>query len=805
MVFRDMKHRFLLAVLVLFILVDGVTWWASYQAATAPSPEELAQRATDVAATPDSPVRAMGDGFALQIPLTGDCALCTGPWLYRQTGSEMSSPDTKGLAYFSPELETSRWRPINLPQNWFLAGLNYHGVIWFRREFMADSTWQGRAVSLRFTGVDYFADVWLNGQKLGAHTGYFQPFTFDAGNALNYTGRNVLVVRVESPYEEYGVAWPHRKTLIKGVLEHHNARPGGAWAAAGQEYNTGGIWNAVWLEISDFVTLDGVQLRATWPSTQTMAVATVDAQLSVNNHSDETVQASVQVDLVPRNFDGATFSLPARSVSLPPGETSVQLTGTVRDPKLWWTWDRGNPNLYTVNTVLTVDGQLIDSEKSIFGFRQITVDDDWAWTLNGQRFFPRGSTYISSQWLSQTDEAWFHRDVQLMRDANLNFVRVQAHVEPSEFYTAADELGLLVWQEFPLQWGYSDAPAFVDEAQRQLHDMITLLGNHPSIAIWVMHNESPWDTPALGSRMDKYDRRQNKRLDELLAERARRLDPSRPVHINSGTRDQHVYPGWESGSWRDYADLPGAPFVTEYGAQALPNLEMLRHMFAPEELTYQSGEVRTRWEFHDFEPLHAFDVAGIDPGQSTEEFIANSQAYQANLLQFATESYRRAKYDPMQGIVQYMFVDAWPAITWSVLDYNRQPKLAYSALKTAMQPILPSIAPALPARLDGTRWIYGAPDDVTAVFWVINDTLNSYPGARLDITVNAEAGDAPIFEISRPVDVTPDSSEPIFTLPRLDLVPDNYVLTVTLADAEGRRLGNNTWQFAVRPLQEATP
>jgi len=99
--------------------------------------------------------------------------------------------------------------------------------------------------------------------------------------------------------------------------------------------------------------------------------------------------------------------------------------------------------------------------------------------------------------------------------------------------------------------------------------------------------------------------------------------------------------------------------------------------------------------------------------ETVEEFIANSQVYQANLVQFATESYRGAKYDPMQGIFHFMFVDDWPSITWSVLDCDRQPKAGFYALQTAVQPVLPSINATLPERLDGRRWVYSCrpPDD----------------------------------------------------------------------------------------------
>ncbi|GFP36175.1 beta-mannosidase, partial [Candidatus Hakubella thermalkaliphila] len=116
------------------------------------------------------------------------------------------------------------------------------------------------------------------------------------------------------------------------------------------------------------------------------------------------------------------------------------------------------------------------------------------------------------------------RVLDMMREANLNAVRVHAHVEPKEFYCSADRYGLLVWQDFPLQWGYTNDEEFSCRAVRQLEDMIELLYNHPSIAVWCIHNESPWDAPWMAERTRNYDSGQNLLLDRRLYYKALKLD-----------------------------------------------------------------------------------------------------------------------------------------------------------------------------------------------------------------------------------------------------------------------------------------
>src|SRR3989304_8950899 len=141
-----------------------------------------------------------------------------------------SIEDNPGFAH--PGYDDSSWKTMSLPSNWFLGGLDPHGVVWFRREFHFGDL--GGFVTLHFDGVDYFADAYLNGQHLGHHAGYFEPFSFDVTNILR-PGENLLAVRVESPYETPGPdGWHMRKRLIKGVLNHHDCRPGGGWESAGQ-------------------------------------------------------------------------------------------------------------------------------------------------------------------------------------------------------------------------------------------------------------------------------------------------------------------------------------------------------------------------------------------------------------------------------------------------------------------------------------------------------------------------------------------------------------------------------------------
>lgn len=703
-----------------------------------------------------------------------------GTWRYCASADDPSFGHT--------ELDDRAWPTMALPANWYLAGLDHHGVVWFRRTVEVPADLKGQRYWLRFEGVDYFAQVWLNGVHLGNHEGYFQPFEFDVTDLVRPGEEHVVAVRVDSPYEEYGRVWHMRKTLVKGIFGHHDCRPGGGWGPRGQEGNTGGIWRHVSLLATSEARI--TRAHVTPVLEEDHRRATLHLDLTVHHAGKRARSATVDAVVRPHNFipdAGEPEEVPLRAkVRLTPGENRVRLSATLEQSRLWWTWDQGQPHLYAASVRLEGSAGALDEHDVTFGIRTIRRDEDWTWYLNGRRVFLRGSNYIPTQWLAEMDEARFERDVQLMRKANLNTIRVHAHVNREEFYRVTDAAGILVWQDFALQWGYADTEEFAQSALRQQDEMIDLLSNHPSIAVWCCHNESPWDAPWLQYKVPDYDPEQNRALDQRLYAAASRKDPTRVIHMSSGTGDGHPYPGWfHSPSYWDFKDLPGAPFVTEYGAQALPNLETMQRMLAPDDLWPPRWEA---WEFHDFQPKECFEMAGVPMGDSLEEFIANTQDYQARLIQFATETYRRAKYAPMTGVFQFMFVDPWPAITWAVLDAYRTPKRGFEALRRAMQPVLPSVV------YTGDRFPAGTP--FTLDLWVVNDLPRPFMDATLRWCLIGR-GLQPVHGQQR-VDLTPDSSQRVTALTAdLDLAPGSYCLELRLEDVEGRLLGDNEFTFTV--------
>jgi len=680
------------------------------------------------------------------------------------------------------------WKTMRLPSSWALNGkksfdkrqaLSYAGTAWFRRRFRVPAEWAGREAALRFEGVDYSCEVFLNGRRVAAHEGFFSPFFALVGKNLR-CGENTLAVRVTSPLEK---GWGHfmDKTVVKGVLAHHDMRPGGE-GPRGQEFGTGGIWGRVSLESFDRLWIERLNAEG-FPSGR-------GARLEVRAHvvnAGRAVRAEAVVTAEGANFNSPRRVIAVRPVKLAAGEGRLRLTLRLPSPRLWEVWERGFPHLYRLRLELRIPGMAPVRASTRFGVRSVKMDREYRFWLNGRRLFLRGTNYIPTQWLSGMDPARARRDCRQMRAHNVNCVRVHAHVTRSRFYDEADAAGLLIWQDFPLQWAYHDSPHFLRTTSEQMKEMLCLLRGHPSIFAWCCHNETPWvhgmDRPQL--------RGVNLRVDRTLQRLATTRDPDRYTHLNSATGDQHVYYGWYRGNYRQYARWKGRSLVTEYGAQALPGMDSLRRMFGHAPRLPRTREEALEWQFHCFQPVQTFVVAGVPRGNNAREFIENSQGYQARLLWFATSHFRRLKWTKITGLMQFCWCDPWPEIAWSVVDYWRRPKPGAAVLQTVFQPVFPClIVPH--AHLEG-----GAPSaDFRAEVSVVNDLPRCIPDARLRWELRG-SGRA-IIHGSRRLKIPADSAVPVASFGGPAGLSGSFRVSAVIT-AKGRILGRNSAMVSFKP------
>lgn len=591
------------------------------------------------------------------------------------------------------------WTPVRVPWHWQLedAFAAYEGLVLYRCRFAHGASPAGTAFSLHFRGVYYAARVWLNGVYLGSHEGYYAPFEFDVTDVVIVGGENEVLVEVCSPEEPDE---NDRKTV------------GGAWArwdGMAPYINPGGIFAEV-----SVVPGCGSRIR----SLTVVADHTGRGKAFVDLYSRRGTRATLVGLVSPLGFEaeGAGFE---REVRVEPGDNRFEVDFYLPDARPWWTWDRGEQYLYEL--VLACDGA---EEKARFGARTVELRD-WKVYLNGERIFLRGINYLPSDaYPARVSGERLRADASLVRGAGMNAARVHAHVADTAFYEACDELGLLLLQDFPLQWTHRRS--ILESAVVQAGEMARLLRGNPSVGVYLAHDEPFYVAPpekwsVLGLLRTAAEVLapgwmlwQRRVLDPAVVRAIRDEDDSRPLIDAAGhpLTTNHLYFGWYYGQYRDLERavriFPGlSRLPTEYGAQALPDPESLEEI-------WPSG-TRPNWEALSLNyRLQVRRMARYVPWRSDRRsFVRESQAYQAQVLKHATELFRRRKYRPTGGTFAFMLNDPAPAISWSVVDWQRRPKAAYAVLGKAMGPVL--ICAEYP------KASYGVGERFSLPLFVVND------------------------------------------------------------------------------------
>jgi beta-mannosidase len=301
--------------------------------------------------------------------------------------------------------------------------------------------------------------------------------------------------------------------------------------------------------------------------------------------------------------------------------------------------------------------------------------------------------------------------------------------------------------------------------------MVSLLYNHSSIAFWCCHNE-PGD--------------QINSLDPYLEEAVKSVDETRIIR-RASNYEEHAYDGWYWGLKEHYAAAPMGPLVTEFGAQALPELSSLKNFIPANELFPPKWET---WEYHNFQVDQTFNIAKVEMGSSIESFIENSQNYQSDVLKTAIDYYRRKRFNGINGIFQFMFIDCWPSITWSVVDYYLEKKKGYYILKTAYQPVYVSIN----LRQDQ----YFAAGKLLFDLYVINDLCKDYEKIDIKFSLNnKELGSYKIELLSANEMIFLDYKLFDYSLPD-DIKTGTYIIKLDLIKRDTKEnISENNFEFSV--------
>ncbi len=410
--------------------------------------------------------------------------------------------DGESLGFYKSDRAFPRWRETIVPSCFEAACPDidfYEGVGWYRRSFELPAPWVGRRIVLHFEGVNYRSKVWLNGACLGEHRDGFLPFSFEIGALARWDGPNLLALAVDNAHHEGDVPGMH--TGWRGY---------------------GGILRDVWLEATAPVWLENPRITAE------PGVGNGAFRLRVRARNAGTTGGKAVVVTTIRDGSGAArTAFKSEPASLDSGAVvELEVAGLVPDVHAW---SPASPMLYQAEIGLSLDGRPVDSWNEPFGFRTIETTPEGL-RLNGEPLFLTGFNRHedSPRTAMAVDRETTRQDLEKMKEAGANFIRLCHYPHDPAELTLCDQLGLLVLCEIPLYFwndageGCRTQAARAESAARQLDAMIERDINHPSVILWSVSNETNEEVAEVAED------------NRALIRRARSLDPSRLcVHVKN--------------------------------------------------------------------------------------------------------------------------------------------------------------------------------------------------------------------------------------------------------------------------------
>jgi len=683
---------------------------------------------------------------------------------------------------------------------------------WYRKRIHVPAEWLGRGMHLLFEGLDYVADVWADGHYLGHHEEMFNPARFDLS----------ALVAADSPWHENTVPSsgmsPTRELMIAVRL---SPAPSDRRLIGGRKCNlaygidyaplliTAGIWKDVRLVATDGAYIEDVSIRTglDWSAARNglphRATICVGVKVASDGSDRHPAAPSARLRLWGDGFEQGEHKVEVSCERGPDGNSwtaTAQLI--VEEPRLWWPWDLGHPDVYRLQVDLLdpdADGALLDRWEGKVGVREVRRGpnegapdgaEPWRFVVNGRPTFIRGANWTNVDALpGRLSECRYRRLLDMARDANINMLRVHGWhlMETETFYRLCDELGIMVWQEFAFcNTDYPQTEEFIEGAAEACAVALHGVRNHPSLTVVGAGNEYEYEpNRALIDRLERVCHAETP--DRIWATVS---DARRHARIES---DYHNWEVWHEWKPVEHYSDDECVFVSEFGLQSPPSLESLRR-FLPEDQLWPPGPA---WEAHlaqlgklkHYAAAYAYgDTAAADCFNSIEDFVAASQAAQAYGLKFAAEHYRRRK-PACGGCMFWQFNEPWPAVVWSIVDYYLEPKAGYEAVKSAYAPLQLSLTPA-------KRWCRSG-DRFCAQVWLVNDLYKEWRHCTASIRLISEGQSSLVWTAQ--TDVVADSSRQLGEVSWP--VPEGvggFLVELELRDSQDEVLTTNEYAFKVQ-------
>ncbi len=568
---------------------------------------------------------------------------------------------------------------------------------WYTTSFHINEDQIEFHASLDFEGINYKANVWLNGKQI-AHSqsihGAYRMTSLDINGAV-ISGQNLLAVEVIPPKPG---------DFSTGFVDWNPSPPDGNM----------GIFRLVKL-----VLYKGVKIKRPFVRSEVGLRNLNTAQLAVSAELQNTTHSSIS-GMLRGKIEDIEFqqevSLEANSSMLIEFDPLVFPQLKLDNPRLWWPVHLGDPNLYKLEIYFIIGEQVSDATEIMFGIRE--VEDFWlndihrGFKINGQKVLIKGAGWTDDLLLMDTDDS-IEAQIKYVKQMNLNTIRLEGFWgKDHKLYDLCDQHGILLMVGWSCHWeheihmgvpvneryGGVYKPKDIEHIARAWEDQLIWLRNHPSIFVWTVASDKVPITE----------------LEQKYLETFKKYDSTRPYLNSTGGvgSDKHVIGNEDvisdiSGSsgvkmlgpyaytapvyWFTDTNFGGAyGFNTETGPGAqVPQLESLKR-FIPQDQLWPIGDV---WNYHcgryEFGDLSRFITAireRYGNPENLEEFNQKAQAMNYELMRPMFEAFQVHR-DRSTGIIQWMLNAAWPKMYWQLYDYYLMPTGAFYATKKACSPL----------------------------------------------------------------------------------------------------------------------
>lgn len=696
-------------------------------------------------------------------------------WLMQS--SEVAKSNGESLS--KTDAQVASWYRVNLPST-VLAGLVAHGEYsdlffgdnlkrvpkerfkgawWYRKEFALPPSEVGTQAWLYFKGINYRANIWLNGKMIGDAkmiVGAYRDFELNITDAL-VSGANVLAVEVFPPGKD---------DLSITFVD---------WAPAVPDGNMG-LWQYVEVRFSKTAAIRYPHVTVNLDLPQPNR-ALLQIYVDVVNPTDQTINGTIESTIEGKVISAPAVVGPHETVTIACGEMLID------NPRLWWPWPLGKPEMYDLKMRYLVDGVESDRCSTSFGIRKVTSRLEKGarlFRINGVDLLILGGGYAPDllQRRAPKYRPGLQEDhIRYVRDMNLNTVRLEGKLEDDAFYDLCDRHGVLVMPGWCCCSPWEQWKKWKDEqhtvAMESLRYQIRRARTHPSMLCFLngSDNHPPADVEKEYLQIEKALMWPCPTISSATAKKSEASEPT-GVKMNGPYK-------WEPPIyWYADKNKGGAHgFNTEVGPGAVPPpLESLEKMLPPEHRWPIDG----MWGYHcgkgEFSNMNDFTEAldaRFGKSRSIADFSWKAQAQAYETIRAMYEAFRRNKFNTATGEIQWMLNNAWPSMIWHLYDYYMRPGAAYFATKLACEPL----------------HILYSYDHASIV--VANDSLQEYGKLTAHARVFDLAGQL-VLEETKECASKPNSSTEVQRLPDLSSHGPTYFLRLWL-EHDNKHLSVNSY------------